>query len=130
VRSMLVRLPPSIATNLDVSDAVRRLDDPALPQLTQIERLLAVRIVEEGITNALRHGSATRVEVRLAAVGRTLQIWVSDDGRGFAGPIVQSGTARLAERVSLVGGTLQLTSVAGEGAVLAASFPVTAPVTH
>ena len=129
VRSMLVRLPTTIGTHLEVTDAVRRLDDPASPLLTQGERLLAARIVEEGITNALRHGAAATIDVRLAVVGPALRIRVSDDGVGFAlEDVAASGTARLTERLALVGGRLALTSVPGNGALLEAFLPVTANV--
>ncbi|RYV51243.1 sensor histidine kinase [Pengzhenrongella frigida] len=130
VRSLLVRLPASIATNLVVSDAVRRLDDPASPLLAQGERLLAVRVVEEAVTNALRHGAATRIEVRLAERAGDLIVEVHDNGCGFdVGAVPRSGTARLADRLSLAGGRLEMRSDLGTGSVIAASFPVMAPVT-
>lgn len=129
VRSLLVRLPASIATNLVVSDAVRHLDDPAAPLLARGERLLAVRVVEEAVTNALRHGEATSIEVRLADRAGSLVIEVHDNGRGFdVGAATRSGTARLSDRLSLAGGRLDLRSSAGHGAVVEASFPVMATV--
>lgn len=127
VRSLLVRLPASIATNLVVSDSVRHLDDPASPLLAQGERLLAVRVVEEAVTNALRHGAATRLEVRLAERSGALVIEVHDNGRGFdVGAAPRSGTARLADRLALAGGRLELASGVGRGTVVEASFPVMA----
>ncbi|WP_407344614.1 sensor histidine kinase [Pengzhenrongella phosphoraccumulans] len=130
VRSLLVRLPAAIATNLVVSDDVRRLDDPASPLLAQGERLLAVRVVEEAVTNALRHGDATSVEVRLAERGGALVIEVHDNGRGFdVGAVTRAGTARLSDRLSLAGGRLELRSTVGHGCVVEASFPVMTAVT-
>ena len=129
VRSLLVRLPASIATNLVVSDAVRQLDDPASPLLVPGERLLAVRVVEEAVTNALRHGGATSVEVRLAERAGSLVIEVHDNGRGFdVETVSRSGTARLSDRLSLAGGRLDLRSSVGHGSVVEASFPVMASV--
>lgn len=132
VRSLLVRLPATIGTRLVVSDVVRRLDDPASPVLSPGERLLAVRVVEEAITNALRHGAASSIGVRLFDEGDALRIAVSDDGRGFdvdGVGVVRSGTARLADRLALAGGWLEVRSVVGGGTVLEASLPVTARVT-
>lgn len=127
VRSLLGRLPLAIGTRLVVSDAVRRLDDPALPLLSQGERLLAVRVVEEAVTNALRHGAALNIEVRVSEEKGALRIGVSDNGRGFdvddGG--ARSGTARLADRLGLAGGWLEIRSALGAGAVLEASLPVT-----
>ncbi|NMR20313.1 sensor histidine kinase [Cellulomonas fimi] len=128
VRSLLGRLPASIATRLVVADPVRRLDDPASPALSRSERLLAVRIVEEGVTNALRHGGAGSLEVTLGLERGGLRLTVRDDGVGLdperaAEP---SGTARLGDRLELVGGSLELRPGSPGGAVLTAWLPVTA----
>ena len=125
IRALLGRIPRTVNTRLGVSDEVRAVDDPADPRLTRSERLLAVRVVEEAISNALRHGQAEVVDVRVSLVGGALEVRVSDDGRGFgedAGPA--SGTARLADRLRLVGGDLRVTSVPGDGTQVVAHLPV------
>jgi signal transduction histidine kinase len=130
VRSLLRRLPATIETRLVVSDAVRRLDDPASPVLAQGDRLLAVRVVEEAVTNALRHGGASRIEISLAESDGSLVVEVQDDGRGFdVVAVARSGMARLADRLALAGGRLDVRSTVGSGAVVEASFPVIAPGT-
>ncbi|MDM8083442.1 ATP-binding protein [Cellulomonas cellasea] len=126
MRSLLGRIPASIGTRLQVSPEVRALDDPAAPALTQTERLLAVRVVEEALTNALRHGGAGTLQVRVDLDGAALVVEVEDDGAGFdaadAGPA--SGTARLRDRLALVGGDLTLTSSRSRGATLRARVPI------
>lgn len=125
IRSLLGRIPTTVNTRLGVSDEVRRLDDPADPRLTRSERLLAVRVVEEAIGNALRHGRAEVLDVRVQLVGDALEVRVSDDGRGFgpdAGP--PSGTARLSDRLQLAGGDFRVTSVPGDGTQVVAHLPV------
>ena len=125
IRALLGRIPRTVNTRLGVSDEVRVVDDPADPRLTRSERLLAVRVVEEAISNALRHGQAEVVDVRVSVVGDALEVRVSDDGHGFgeeAGP--PSGTARLADRLRLVGGDLRVTSVPGDGTQVVAHLPV------
>lgn len=134
VRTLLGRLPSSIATRLTVPDDVRRLDDPAAPVLTRAERLLAVRVVEEAVTNALRHGGATSLVVAVVLAGHRLVVSVDDDGSGFAGagpgapaPVdlrTGSGLARLAERLEIVGGVLAVTSTVGGGTRVEAQVPV------
>lgn len=131
VRSLLGRLPSSIATRLQVPDDVRALDDPAAPVLTRSERLLAVRVVEEAVTNALRHGGATSVQVTIGLDGHHLVVTVVDSGSGFVVPesplpvgTRTSGTARLAERLELVGGGFEVASQPGRGTRVAAWFPV------
>ena len=128
VRSLLGRMPPDIGTRLVVSDEVRRLDDPVAPLLTQSERLLAVRVVEEAVTNALRHGSAQTLRVTLDLAVDCLAVTVIDDGTGFEVGVGKSGsgTARLAERLSLIGGRLDVSSLPGEGTRVDARVPVAA----
>ncbi len=125
IRALLGRIPRTVNTRLGVSDEVRVVDDPADPRLTRSERLLAVRVVEEAISNALRHGQAEVVDVRVSLVGDVLEVRVSDDGDGFGEDAGQpSGTARLADRLRLVGGDLRVTSVPGDGTQVVAHLPV------
>ncbi|MBW0255958.1 sensor histidine kinase [Cellulomonas sp. PS-H5] len=125
IRALLGRIPRSVNTRLGVSDEVRVVDDPADPRLTRSERLLAVRVVEEAISNALRHGQAEVVDVRVSLVGDALEVRVSDDGHGFGDDAgAPSGTARLADRLRLVGGDLRVTSVPGDGTQVVALLPV------
>lgn len=125
VRALLRRVPPAIATSLEVDDALRALDDPVAPELSQAERLLAVRVVEEALSNALRHGSPTQLDVRLGIDEDGIDLSVRDDGGGFdAATVVRSGTKRLAERLSIVGGTLEVRGVPGAGTEVTAKLPV------
>ena len=125
IRALLGRIPTSVNTRLGVADEVRALDDPADPRLTRSERLLAVRVVEEGVTNALRHGHAAVVDVRVSVVGDALEVRVADDGVGFVpGTATASGTARLGDRLRLAGGDLRVTSVPGNGTQVVALLPV------
>ncbi|WP_208012639.1 sensor histidine kinase [Cellulomonas shaoxiangyii] len=81
----------------------------------------AYRIVQEALTNVLRHARARRVAVRAAVVDGWLELAVRDDGVGAAatrppgsGPAGDGqGLRGMAERVALLGGSL--TSGAGDG---------------
>lgn len=127
IRALLGRIPTSVNTRLGVAPEVRALDDPADPRLTQTERLLAVRVVEEAVSNALRHGRADVVDVRVSVEDASLVVLVADDGTGFGdGRGAASGTARLADRLRLAGGDLRLTGAPGAGAQLRARLPVRA----
>lgn len=133
VRILLGRLPPGIAVNLELGEALCAADDPVRQELAGHVRLLAFRIVEEGVSNALRHGLAGSVDVRLdlgpaenGAGGLQLELEIEDDGAGRAvqddGRPHTGGIARLAERASFLGGSVSL-SVGERGAVLRASLP-------
>lgn len=125
IRALLGRIPSTVNTRLGVTDEVRVLDDPAASRLNRSERLLAVRVVEEAVSNALRHGHAEVVDVRVSLDEDAVEVRVSDDGQGF-GPDAgtPSGTARLADRLRLVGGDLRVTSVPGDGTQVVARLPV------
>jgi signal transduction histidine kinase len=89
----------------------------------------ALRIVQEAITNAVRHAAATRIDVRLAYEAQGLSLEVRDDGRGFeaesalrvGGP--HFGLLGMRERAMALGGTLALTSESGKGTTIRAQLP-------
>lgn len=126
LRALLGRIPASIATRLTVSDAVRTLDDPTASALTVSERLLAVRVVEEGLTNALKHGPASSLVVELDVTDGVLHVSVENDGELYDPAVAgtPSGTARLGTRLSLVGGRLALLPGQEKGARLQAWLPL------
>lgn len=86
----------------------------------------AYRVVQEGLTNVLRHAEAARVGVEVELDGGRLEIAVSDDGLGFdpAAPRSGLGLAGMQERVALLGGTLSVESAPGRGCRLHASLPL------
>ena len=69
--------------------------------------LAAYRIVQEALTNAMRHAGASRAEVRLASTPRMLTVQVQDDGTGRAGRRTGGhGLVGMQERVAVYGGSL------------------------
>ncbi|ADG73594.1 putative signal transduction histidine kinase [Cellulomonas flavigena DSM 20109] len=127
VRALLGRLPAAIATRLRVGEALREVDDPSATGLTVADRLLAVRVVEEAVSNALKHGPPGLVEVHLDLEGDVLRVVVLNDGDPYEPPAVPdpaSGTARLGERLRLVGGELRVEARAPTGARVEAVLPL------
>ncbi|MDO5032138.1 sensor histidine kinase [Corynebacterium sp.] len=88
--------------------------------LDETPALLAYHCVAEGLTNAVKHGQATRVEVDVD-LRSGVKVSVTDDGRG---PQSGSGTglAGLSERAAALGGTVTL-EAAGQGACLRLELP-------
>lgn len=80
---------------LDVSivanDVLAHLDNTASPRLPQTLRLIVFRIVEEALSNVLKHASAAAVTVRLTVDSQGLQLVVFDDGVGFDPSAVAPG---------------------------------------
>ncbi len=89
----------------------------------------AYRIVQEALTNVVKHAGASRVDIRLIRAGGTLQISVRDNGRGLdpARPDSGFGLIGMRERVDLLDGTLSVTPAEPAGTVVHAQLPVAAP---
>ena len=87
--------------------------------------LSAYRVVQEALTNTLKHAHASRVGVDLRFTDDALAIEVRDDGRGNGnGGGTGSGLIGMRERVVTYGGTLRVGPAAGGGFLVAASFPL------
>jgi signal transduction histidine kinase len=70
----------------------------------------AYRIVQEAVTNALKHARASTVDVRIRYLTRELEIDVADDGRGATAAGLAAGGMGLVgmrERVAVHGGTVE-----------------------
>jgi signal transduction histidine kinase len=101
------------------------VDEP-LPVLTPGLDLTAYRILQEALTNALRHSGARRSTVIVHRVGDHLVLSVGDDGVGLgqgseAGGL---GLVGVRERVALYGGTLDVAAGPAGGVMLTASLPL------
>ena len=83
-----------------------------------------MRIVQEALTNALRHAGAHRATVRLDSTTGLLLIEVIDDGRGPNGSLVRGhGLVGMRERAAVYGGSLDAGPGAGGGFRVAARLP-------
>jgi signal transduction histidine kinase len=84
------------------------------------------RVVQESVTNALRHAAARRIEIRIVRLGDRVSLSIRDDGRGFAPSILDAAAARghlgivgMRERVRARDGRFELTSRPGAGTAIA-----------
>ena len=96
---------PLRAAGLEV--AVRR-EGPPLTLPPSLD-LTAYRIVQEALTNTLRHARATRAEVTVRYLSDALEVDVRDNGRadGGAGDGSGFGVRGMRERAAMLGGTLE-----------------------
>ncbi|WKK72497.1 hypothetical protein Q0F99_05995 [Rathayibacter oskolensis] len=122
VRDLFARLPPEIAVELDVDERYPAQESRGIP-LDQ--RVLLVRLVEEALTNALKHGGARAVRLSVAVETDGVLLGLDDDGRGVAPGSRWSGLERLSRQVAVYGGSLELLpSAALGGALLTARLPL------
>jgi len=104
-------------------------DQPRLPGEVEIA---AYRIVQEALTNAVRHGGAQAVQVLLQRKDGALLLVVEDDGKGFDArdwrtrfrPEGHLGLAGIEERAALLGGNLRVESRPGSGTSLFIEVPL------
>jgi len=150
VRDILGRLRPAVLLDVGLAHAIDNLVSfwtthrPGLVfQVTVPEEGFGepidgtiYRVVQESVSNAVRHGSATRIEIAVeAGLDQTIVIRVTDDGGGFkskgrpGAPGGGYGIVGMSERVASLNGTLEVKNRAdGKGVVVEARLPVrTAP---
>jgi signal transduction histidine kinase len=84
----------------------------------------AYRIVQEALTNVLKHGGDARATVVVAYGDRTLEIEIADDGRGGTPDGSGHGIVGLRERVALFGGSLKAGGREGGGFEVRARLPL------
>jgi len=147
VRRLSLDLHPSLLDDFGLVTALRRhvesladrtgLDlrfqaDEGIGRLGTELETVCFRVVQEAITNALRHAEPGHLLIRLRPYAGKLELSVSDDGHGFdpEAALERSagggslGLLGMRERVSLVSGELSIISAPGAGAVIKASFPL------
>jgi signal transduction histidine kinase len=83
------------------------------------------RLVQEALTNVGKHAHAARLEIELLKEGDGVMVAIRDDGRGFDPDASASGfgIVGMRERVTLLGGTVDIESEAGKGTLIRAVIP-------
>jgi signal transduction histidine kinase len=115
---------------------VKRIERTGLPVRVRIEGepfplprgvdLSAYRIVQEGLTNAVKHAAASHAEVAVRYARAEIRIDVRDDGQGTnSSDGLGHGLIGVRERVNLYGGEMSAGTVNGRGFLLSTRLPVT-----
>ncbi len=90
------------------------------------ETINVFRIIQESVTNVLKHAKATRVDVRINKTKGRLKVLIKDNGQGFAANERSRGLglATMQERVKLLGGTVEIVSIPKKGTTVCLDVPV------
>ncbi len=98
-----------------------------LPTLPPDLATAIYRIVQEGITNTLKHAAANHIEVTLQADDEGIDVSIFDNGHGFDNNVVAPGVGLpgMRERVETLGGRLGISSTVDGGTRIDASFKLT-----
>ena len=144
VHGIIRQLRPSALDNLGLQEAVEDMVNTwrdrhpeivcelnltgDLAELGEAINITAYRLVQECLTNVLRHADATRAEIEIRREGNMIQLSVADNGKGLA-DANQSETARfglmgLRERVQGLDGEFRLEPRLGAGLRVSATIPV------
>jgi len=145
VRDLSLDLRPSLLDDLGIVSALRWYIDrqgqragfqaeftaaPPTLRLTPELETVIFRVVQEALTNVIRHAVASHVAVKLAVCNGELELTVRDDGIGFnleairahsTGP-TSLGLLGMQERVQLVGGRFEIKSDPASGTEIRATF--------
>lgn len=113
---------------LHVELALSGIEERLDPEL----ETLVFRIVQESLTNVLRHSGVDRARVAVSRSGGTLGLRISDSGRGFdthgtlagGGTATGSGLRGMRDRLELFGGQLEIVSAPDQGTLVSASIPL------
>ena len=107
------------------------LFDEAIDRLPDNVAVTLYRIVQESVTNAVRHGRAAEVDICLTVDHETLSLQISDNGRGGVAPEISSearkpggfGLLGMEERVLALGGRLRILPREPQGTVIDVVLP-------
>lgn len=147
IRKLITDLRPTVLDDLAMVPAIRSYAEDSLrsvgtkvefqvdgapSSLSSIEETAVYRIVQEAISNIVRHAGATRATISLRYESELLRGEVTDDGHGFtvngSRPDTKSGSGLglmgMRERATLIGGNLSVASQAGGGTRVSFVVPI------
>ncbi|MET0773390.1 MAG: ATP-binding protein [Candidatus Limnocylindrales bacterium] len=110
------RAPVTVQVDITCDEAPSRASQTAI-----------LFMVSEALSNIAKHSRHRSAALRVARVGSTVIVEVTDDGRGGADPRRGSGLRGLRDRVEALGGRLTIDSPLGAGTSLRAELPVEEP---
>jgi signal transduction histidine kinase len=143
VRRIAADLRPSVLDDLGLPDAIewqvqqfqartgiasRCECTPEPVPLTKEQSIQVFRILQEALTNILRHASASRVDVWAGVEAGVFTLRVRDNGRGISdeerSAVRSLGILGMRERAALVGATFDITGLPGQGTTITVRVPL------
>ncbi|WP_176560391.1 sensor histidine kinase [Brevibacillus dissolubilis] len=141
MRALLLHLRPATLQNKSLKEAVTELlDELTRKQVTGITWELGdltgvpngiedhlFRILQEALSNALRHAKANMVTVKLFSFDGQVRLRVADDGVGFdpdSDKMTSYGLVSMKERVNEIGGSMEIYTAVGKGTQIEVRVPL------
>jgi signal transduction histidine kinase len=133
LRELARGIHPAVLTDRGIDSAVEALAGRT-PLPVEIDRKLGERVAEpvelaayfvvsEALTNVVKYASASRATIRLERENGHVRVEVADDGIGGADAAMGTGLRGLADRISVLGGKLEVASPPGRGTKVIAKLP-------
>jgi signal transduction histidine kinase len=124
----------SLADEISAQAGIRvKLKNRLEKKLPRNLEMVLYRIVQEGLTNVIRHANATHVMIELEPREKHIHLKLKDDGQGFdpakAAPKTDKqhlGLISMHERAELIGGKLDMYSKEGSGTTIEVNVPLSA----
>jgi signal transduction histidine kinase len=140
MQALLLELRPIALEDAGLVPALRelcqsyetRLGIPVAAELAPLQippalEHTVLRVVQEALSNAARHGQAQTIRLNLAKTDGHVVVTIQDDGQGFDVTRVSErhgmGLKTMRERVSDLGGTVDVTSVPAQGTIVRIRIP-------
>lgn len=101
--------------------------DPSIPILPEVYNITLYRVLQEALTNVIKHANATQAWVDLSVDDGWVVLVVQDNGSGLAGGKTRAkgiGLKGMNERLTLAGGRLIVNSNPSKGTILTAQLPL------
>jgi signal transduction histidine kinase len=126
-------LHPRVLSEAGLAGAISSLAEQApvavevlvpVPELPADVEAVAYFVCSEALANIAKHSGASRVSVSVTTGDGRARVAIEDDGRGGADPAHGTGLSGLADRVEVLGGTLEIKSPVGRGTRLAVELPL------
>ena len=108
---------------------------PVHHMLSPDARLAVYRVVQEALSNVMRHAGTGKAHLTLSADGNRVRLTVEDEGRGFAADATGKdggglGLTGMHERASMIGGRVEIESIPGRGTSVRLNVPAQAVETQ
>ena len=146
IRAHIAGLSPENLTSADFAPALRavadelaatreidfdhHIDEAAVRLLSPAHSIELLQIAREAISNALRHGAASKISIHLSATTAGLHLTLHDNGSGFDPAQTRStghGLANMRDRAAQLGASLHLESSPTTGTLLTLTLPSPSP---
>ncbi len=143
VRDFIFELRPMMLDDLGLAPTIKRYVDAIDQQKTDIDinmlvtgkerrlepyiEIVVFRAIQELLRNTITHSQGTEVKMQLDIPENAVKVVVDDNGRGFDSKIIETqkgmGLKLIKERVEMLGGTIDIDSVIGQGARISFHIP-------